>query len=173
MLRRSGILRLILLLPFLGFLTGCEGLLMRQPEKEPLARVGESYLYREDVESLLTENLSPEDSASFVNNKINTWASRQLMLSRARINLPEEKLKEYEALISDYRAELYTRAYKEALVAQIEDTLVREDQLLEFYENEKENFRLQEKIIQLRFVELPLQFLNRGPNAWADLKART
>ena len=160
-LRRPTALLIVVLLPALGLVAGCEGLFRQKPEREPLARVGEEYLYLEDIEALLTEDLSAADSAAFVNNQINTWAARQLMLSRARINLPEEKLKEYESLISDYRAELYTRAYKEALVAQIEDTLMPQEELQEFYEKEKENFRLQEKIIQLRFIELPLQFLNR------------
>ncbi|MDX1332071.1 MAG: peptidyl-prolyl cis-trans isomerase [Robiginitalea sp.] len=145
----------------LVFAAGCEDLWRNEPETIPLARVGEKYLYPEDIQEFLNENLSPQDSAAMVSNLINTWATRELLLSRAKINLPEAKITEFESLISDYRAELYTRAYREALVAQISDTLVGEEEMQAFYENEKENFRLQEKIIQLRFIELPLQFLNR------------
>jgi hypothetical protein len=145
----------------LVFASGCEGLWRNQPETKPLARVGEKYLYPEDIRELLNENLSPQDSAAMVSNLINTWATRELLLSRAKINLPEDKIQEFESLISDYRSELYTRAYKEALVAQVSDTLVGEEEMRAFYEDEKENFRLQEKILQLRFIELPLQFLNR------------
>lgn len=145
----------------LVFAAGCEDLWRNEPETKPLARVGEKYLYQEDIQELLNENLSPQDSAAMVSNLINTWATRELLLSRAKINLPEDKIAEFESLISDYRAELYTRAYREALVAQISDTLVGEEEMQAFYQNEKENFRLQEKILQLRFIELPLQFLNR------------
>jgi len=155
------LLRAALWVPLLVFFAGCEDLWRKEPESEPLARVGESYLYLEDIRDLLDENLNPQDSAALVSNLINTWATRKLLLSRAEINLPEERIQEFESLISDYREELYTRAYKEALVAQISDTLVGEEEMREFYENEKENFRLQEKILQLRFIELPLQFLNR------------
>lgn len=155
------LLHATLWLSTLVFLAGCGDLWRKEPENQPLARVGESYLYAEDVRDLLDKNLSPQDSAAFVSNLINTWATRQLLMSRAKINLPEERIEEFESLISDYRAELYTRAYKEALVAQISDTLVGDEELSEFYESEKENFKLQEKIVQLRFVELPLQFLNR------------
>ena len=154
-------LRATLWLLLLVFSAGCEDLWRNEPETIPLARVGEKYLYQEDIQELLNENLSPQDSAAMVSNLINTWATRELLLSRAKINLPEAKIAEFESLISDYRAELYTRAYREALVAQISDTLVGEDEMHAFYENEKENFRLQEKILQLRFIELPLQFLNR------------
>lgn len=155
------LLHATLWLSTLVFLAGCGDLWRKEPDNQPLARVGESYLYAEDVRDLLDKNLSPQDSAAFVSNLINTWATRQLLMSRAKINLPEERIEEFESLISDYRAELYTRAYKEALIAQISDTLVGDEELSEFYESEKENFKLQEKIVQLRFVELPLQFLNR------------
>jgi hypothetical protein len=142
-------------------IAGCEGLFREKPRETPLARVGESYLYLEDIEPRLTGTFTPEDSLALVNNLINEWATRELLLSKARINLAEDQLREFESLISDYRAELYTRAYKEALVAQIADTLVREDELLGFYEKEKENFRLQEKLLQLRFIEIPKQFINK------------
>lgn len=153
--------RAALWLPLLVFLTGCEELWRKEPKNNPLARVGTNYLYPADIRDLLDENLSPQDSAALVSNLINTWATRELLLSRAKINLPEDKIQEFESLISDYRAELYTRAYKEALVAQISDTVVGTAEMQQFYETEKENFRLQEKIVQLRFIELPLQFLNR------------
>jgi hypothetical protein len=141
--------------------SGCDGVLREKPRGTPLARVGDSYLYVEDIKPKLTGTLTAADSVAYVNNLINEWAKRQLLLSKARINLPEEQLKEFELLISDYRTELYTRAYKEALVAQIADTLIGQEELLTFYEKEKENFKLQEKILQLRFIEIPQQFINR------------
>ncbi|WP_422081067.1 peptidyl-prolyl cis-trans isomerase [Ulvibacterium sp.] len=140
----------------------CGSYLKENEEKVPLARVGERYLYKEDVSPLLRKGISPEDSASFVTNYINNWASKQLLLDRAKINLQEEKLAEFDALVADYRTDLYTRAYKEALVNQGSDTLVSPSQLESFYEREKENFKLKEKLVQLRFIELPTEFLNKG-----------
>ena len=105
--------------------------------------------------------MSKADSVSFVTNYINNWASKQLLLSKAKINLPEEKLDEFNALVNDYRTDLYTRAYKEALVLQGSDSLISDNQLQDFYEQEKENFKLKEKIIQLRFIELPKAFLDK------------
>lgn len=127
-----------------------------------LARVGESYLYREDIKPLMTDGMSKSDSISFVTNYINNWASKQLLLSKAIINLPEDKLNDFNALVRDYRTDLYTRAYKEALVIQGADSVVTENQLQDFYESEKENFKLKEPIVQLRFIELPKPFLNKA-----------
>jgi hypothetical protein len=133
----------------------------KQPEATPVARVGDRYLYRADLASLMDPGMSPADSAAVASNLINMWAIEQLLLDKARINLPEDQIERFESLVSDYRAELYTRAYKEALVGQAADTMVRASELAAFYEQEKENFKLQEKLVQLRFIELPLQFLNR------------
>ncbi len=142
-------------------LFSCDSLWKNDKDKEPLARVGHTYLYKEDVKELLGDNLSDQDSASFVTNYINNWATKQLLLGKARINLPEEKLADFEQLVADYRTDLYTRAYKEALVLQSEDTTMIASELQSFYDKEKENFKLKEKLVKLRFVELPKQFLNK------------
>lgn len=143
-------------------IVSCGSFLKEKEEKEPLARVGDHYLYKEDILPLLRKGISHEDSASFVTNYINNWASKQLLLDKAKINLQEEKLAEFDALVADYRTDLYTRAYKEALVSQGSDSLVSQSQLKSFYEREKENFKLKEKLVQLRFIELPTEFLNKG-----------
>lgn len=144
-----------------GISISCSGLFKKEEERRPIARVGDSYLYKEDLEPLLNEVVTKEDSAVLVTNYINNWATRQLLFSKAKINLSQEKLAEFDALVADYRTDLYTRAYKEALVEQGSDTAVTEAQLERFYDQDKDNFRLREKLVSLRFVELPKQFINR------------
>ncbi|MFX0558239.1 peptidyl-prolyl cis-trans isomerase [Maribacter sp. CXY002] len=145
----------------MGVLVSCNSLFKKQEERKPLARVGESYLYPEDIAPLLTQGMTKGDSASFVSGYINNWASKQLLLSKSKINLPEEKIAQFEALVDDYRADLYTRAYKEALVSIGADTVINKNQLETFYELEKENFKLKERIVRIRFVSLPKNFLNK------------
>ncbi|WP_232520981.1 peptidyl-prolyl cis-trans isomerase [Flagellimonas nanhaiensis] len=145
----------------LAFFTSCDSLFKENEEKEPLARVGDQYLYKEDIASLITEDMNAEDSTLFVTNYINNWASKQLLLSKSKINLPEDRLAEFDRLVSDYRADLYTRAYVEALVLQEQDTAITESQLRDYYEKQKENFKLSEKLVQLRFICLPGQFLDK------------
>lgn len=156
-IQRVNYLTVILFLLVLG---ACSSIFKKE-EPQFLARVGEKYLYREEVAQLLGKGMSKEDSASFVTNYINNWASKQLLLEKAKINLPEGKLTEYDALVSDYRTDLYTRAYKEALVRKGSDSVVSQSQLENFYDAEKENFRLKEKLVKLRFVALPPEFLNK------------
>ncbi len=157
--RKPGGFTLAVLLSF--SIIACGRFIKEDVENRPVARVGEVYLFEEDIANLLPDNTSPQDSAALVINYINNWAIKQLLLTKAEINLPEERLLEFEALVNDYRMDLYTRAYREALVLKAEDTLITDSQMLEIYEKEKENFKLREKLVQLRFVELPKQFLNK------------
>jgi len=142
------------------FLFSCNSFLKNDANEEPLARVGDTYLYWDEVVAVLGENITKQDSASMVTNYINNWATKQILLEKAKINLPDEKIAEFEQLVSNYRTDLYTRAYKEALVNQVKDTVISQEELIRFYEEEKENFKLKEKIVKLRFIEIPLQFLN-------------
>ncbi|TMM53369.1 peptidyl-prolyl cis-trans isomerase [Maribacter algarum] len=142
-------------------LSSCGSFLKDADENAPIARVGENYLYKEDIAPLLYDGMTKGDSTTIVTNFINNWASKQLLLSKAKINLPEEKLAEFDELVSNYQTDLYTRAYKDALVQQAADSMVTDTQLKRFYEKEKENFRLQERIVKIRFVQLPKRFLNK------------
>ena len=147
---------------FLCGFYSCGKFFEKQPDQEPLARVGEEYLYQSEIEPLLGVHISKEDSISFVTSYINNWASKKLLLGKAKINLSEDKMAEFNELVANYQNDLYTRAYKEALVAQGSDSMVTGQQLEDFYNLEKQNFRLKEKLVQLRFVQLPKQFLDKG-----------
>ena len=142
-------------------LVSCGSFLKENNENNPIARVGENYLYKDDVQSLLYEGITKGDSNTIVTNYVNNWASKQLLLSKAKIYLPEEKLAEFNALVDDYKADLYSRAYKDALVYQAADSTVTKSQMRRFYEKEKENFRLKERLVKIRFVQLPKRFLNK------------
>ncbi|MFS4494686.1 peptidyl-prolyl cis-trans isomerase [Maribacter sp. 2308TA10-17] len=142
-------------------LSSCGSFLKDADENAPIARVGENYLYKEDIAPLLYDGMTKGDSTTIVTNFINNWASKQLLLSKAKINLPESKLAEFDELVSNYQTDLYTRAYKDALVQQAADSMVSDSQMKRFYEKEKENFRLQERIVKIRFIHLPKRFLNK------------
>ncbi|MBT8263918.1 MAG: peptidyl-prolyl cis-trans isomerase [Muriicola sp.] len=139
----------------------CEGLFQQETDNEPLARVGNTYLYKADIKAIPGDAMTAQDSISFVTNYVNNWAVKQLLFSKAQINLTEDQIQEFDRLVANYRLDLFTRAYKEALVLSGEDTTITDSQLQSFYEQEKENFVLKEKLVQLRFIEIPLQFLNK------------
>lgn len=129
-------------------------------DREPIARVNETYLYKEDVADLVPEGTSKEDSLVIVNGYINRWARQLLLMDGALLNLSEEKQKEFSKLVEQYKSDLYTKAYLEALVKKNIDTVVNADEAEVFYEANKESFKLNDDLLQLRYISLPLNPIN-------------
>lgn len=125
------------------------------PEEKVVARLNDNYLFVSDIRKLISENTSPEDSAVIVNNYINRWATRHLLIDRALVNLNPDELNRYERLVEEYRSDLLTEAYKNIVVSKQLDSIVNEQEYLEYYENNKENYRLNEVLLKVRYIQLP------------------
>ncbi|QHI35527.1 hypothetical protein IMCC3317_08730 [Kordia antarctica] len=123
-------------------------------EGEPVARVGENYLYKSDLAPLLSENMTSDDSTIIVNNYINRWATQELFILRSKINLSQEKQDAFEALIAEYRRDLYIEAYKEAIVKKTIDTTVTAFDEAAYYDSNKENFKLNVELLKLRYINI-------------------
>ncbi|MCT8340958.1 peptidyl-prolyl cis-trans isomerase [Flavobacteriaceae bacterium TK19130] len=134
----------------------------QEPEGEPVARVNDTYLYMEDLSGLVPAGTSEADSTIIVNNYINRWATQRLLMDKALINLPDEQLEKYQRLLKDYKTELYTEGYKNAIVAQELDSSVSENELQLFYEENKQNFRLNDELLKVRYLQVPPSFSNLG-----------
>ena len=126
----------------------------KEEEKEVIARVNGSYLYEEDVNSLISENTSPEDSALLVSNFINRWATQKLLIDRAKVNLSVEQQKEFDKLVQNYQNELYAKAYTDAIVARQLDTGISREAAQQYYEENGENFLLNDDLVKLRYINL-------------------
>ncbi len=133
----------------------------RTDDRIPVARVGESYLYMDDVKDLVAEGTSVEDSTLLVNGFITRWATQLLLVDGAKRNLPEDIQNDFNKLINQYRNDLFTKAYVEALVKRNIDTAVSLSEAKKVYESNKESFKLNEELIKLRYVNVAQNALNR------------
>ena len=126
------------------------------PEQKPqsIARVGKNYLYKSDIATLVPAGTSKEDSLLLVRDFIDRWASQKLLIDAAERNLSDTKKKEYNALIKQYKIDLYTRAYIEEVVRNTVDTIVSQEELKKYYDENKENFKTNGTLVRLRFINL-------------------
>lgn len=154
MMRRT--LALIVLL--IGF-SGCQYFAPEESQKRPLARVNQSYLYLEDIRDLLGVNTSSQDSALIIQNQINKWATQQLLIDQAKINLSLDLQSDLEELIQQYRTDLYTESYKGKIVTALLDSVISPEEMQNYYELNRENFKLNEALVRCRFVHLDEQYL--------------
>ncbi|WP_353779533.1 peptidyl-prolyl cis-trans isomerase [Winogradskyella sp. 3972H.M.0a.05] len=129
-------------------------------DRIPVARVNDNYLYKEDIEAIIPEGSSKTDSTFLANNYINRWALQLLLMEGAERNLTEAKQSEYDALVDQYKSDLFTKAYIEGLVKKNIDTVVSNSEANEVYENNKESFKLNEELVKLRYISLPINAIN-------------
>jgi hypothetical protein len=140
---------------FLIFLTVCSCTYFKPEQKpESIARVGKSYLYKSEIATLIPVGTSKEDSLLLVRDFINRWASQKLLIEAAERNLSDAKKGEYNALIKQYKIDLYTKAYIEELVKKTVDTIVTKEELKRYYNENKENFKTNGTLVRLRFINL-------------------
>ena len=130
-------------------------------DRIPVARVNDNYLYEDDIKGLVAEGTSPKDSILVVNGFITRWATQLLLVDGSERNLPEEQQQEFIKLVERYKKDLFTKAYLEALVNKTMDTLVTPEEAKKVYETNKETFKLNEELIKFRYINIPLNALNK------------
>lgn len=138
----------------------CDSLFKKQEPDDAVARVNDNYLYREDIQKIVPEGASKADSTLIVDNYINNWASRILLFENSKLNLPEAQQENYNDLVDEYKSDLYSKAYMEALVKRSIDSVVNNEEAADTYEANKESFKLNDEILKLRYISLPQNAVN-------------
>ena len=137
---------------FTLFLFSCD--LIQDKSDQILARVNDDYIFNSDLKKVLPRNLSVEDSILFTNNFINNWAKRKLLFEKALINLDESEQNELFDLIDTYKNEIFSYAYQEKIVKSTMDTIINERSIVDYYDLNKSNFKLNQEIIKARYLIL-------------------
>jgi len=116
-----------------------------------VARVNGTYLYQEDLQGIVPPGTSPEDSVEKVQNFVDDWVRQTLLLQKAELNL-SDKLKSFEKELENYRKTLLIYRYQEMLVNQQLDTVVTEEEIRKYYEENPSNFELRKNIVKASYI---------------------
>ncbi|MEI2759830.1 MAG: hypothetical protein V9G42_10430 [Bacteroidia bacterium] len=146
-----------LLLAFAGtvFLMSCNNLpvnFKKDKNKNAIARVYDKYLYSHDIKDLVPKDATPQDSSMIVKSFIDDWIKQNIVLHQAESNLLEEH-KNVERQLQEYRNSLITFAYEQELVRQRLDTTVTEQEIEQYYNDNKQNFLLKSNIVKATFIK--------------------
>ncbi len=145
---------------FFLLLQSCNYFTIKKNTKKPVARVNNTYLYKEDFKSIFITNITKNDSILLAKNYINNWVKQQLLLSKAQINL-ENKEAEFNELVKKYKEGLFINSYKEAVVKQYLNTEITNKDISQFYLNNNQKFKLNEELIKLKFIKISKEILNK------------
>ena len=139
------------------FLISCDLFDVQEKQRtnnEILAIVNTEKFFKKDLTILLPQNISKIDSQLLVKSYIQDWAIKKLLLEKAQNNSSLEMVNQIDDLVKDYKESLLINNYKEQLVKQKLDTIVTEKELEEYYLLNKENFKLNEELVKIKFLHI-------------------
>lgn len=123
-------------------------------EENLLVEVDGNFLYREDLQKVFPKGLSKEDSLLFAEKYIRDWIEDALLYNVAENNIPNTDM--VDELVENYRKTLIVHTYQQELIKQKLSSEIPEQELTEFYENNRHLFVLERPLVKGLFIKIPL-----------------
>lgn len=142
--------RSLISLSLLLFFAACAA-----PEEDSplLAKVYDRELHVDDVAGIVPPGLAHEDSLTLLDNYVEQWIRQAVILSKAEKNVTEDFSRE----LQEYKNSLLAYAYERQVLDQILDTVVKDSQIREYYQNHKADFPLKSSIVKAVYVVAPVK----------------
>lgn len=142
------------------FASGCDFIRMKQnrlselENREAVARVNNTYLYKDELSGIAAFGSTKEDSADRVEAYVDSWIRKELLIQEAarKININEA---EVERKILDYRYSIIAYEYQSYYIKQNLDTVFSDSEIEAYYKNNIDNFILKQNIVRATFVKVP------------------
>jgi len=144
----------------ISLVSGCDLIRMKKDGfndfdgREPIARVNNTFLFKDELTGIAAFGSSKEDSAARVEAYVDSWIRKELLIQEAarKININEA---EVERKILDYRYSLIAYEYQSYYIQQNLDTVFTEAEVKDYYENNIDNFILKQNIVRATFIKVP------------------
>jgi hypothetical protein len=94
------------------------------------------------------------DSLQIANRLIDDWAEQLLYLKKAEINLSSTEKKRLDELVRTYRNDLYVKTYKDKAIQSLLDSVVEPQEIQDYFEQNKANFRTNKDLLRGRYVRV-------------------
>ncbi len=117
-------------------------------DKNILASAYDKKLYYDDVILELPSNII--DTSLYIEKYIQEWVSDQVMLKQALINIDEDEY--IDASVQKFKNSLVIFEYQKELINQNFDTTISSVEILDYYNNNIDKFKLDQDIFKGRLV---------------------
>ena len=122
----------------------------------PVAEI-DKVLYYDEIPQLIQKGVNEADSAAIIQNYINKWAKRELLLQKAEENLTPEMKAEIDRQLEETRANLVIYQYQRQMMLEKMDTVISETELENYYTANEKSFILNSNIVKALFIKLPVE----------------
>jgi hypothetical protein len=123
----------------------------------PVAEVDNVILYYDEIPQLIQHGMSEADSTAIIQNYINKWAKRRLLLKKAEDNLTPELRSVLEQQIEETRTNLVIYQYQQQMILERMDTVLSDAELENYYKLNEKSFILNSDIVKALFIKLPVE----------------
>lgn len=118
-----------------------------------LVEVGKSSLTRGQVEEIIPQGLSQLDSVLAAESYIKLWIKDQLLFEKAEANVGKDQA--IKELVDNYRHSLLVFTYQERLLKERLSKNISDKELLDYYNEHNDQFKLSNNIIRGMFLVVP------------------
>lgn len=121
--------------------------------RTPLVEIGGEYLYLDEMQKVIPQNLRSEDSVQWVEDFIRNWVEEELLYQKAEHNVRSND--HIEQMVRDYRKALIMQDYQQQLIAEKLGKEITETEMRNFYQSHQDLFVLKEPAIMGLFIKVP------------------
>lgn len=151
--------RLVYFVVLMLLLYGCNSS-NKKSGRLPVAKVGNTILYYDQIPQIFQAEETETDSAATVQNYINRWARKELLLQKAEENLTPEYRDEISKQIEETRANLVIYQYQRQMMLEKMDTVISDTELEKYYSENEGSFMLSSNIVKALFIKIPAETPN-------------
>jgi len=126
---------------------------------EPVAKVGVKVLTMDELSKNTPNFLDATDSSLWADDYIKKWIQRELLLQKAEENLKGD-LKDVSNELEEYRNSLLVFRYKNELIKEKMDTLLKESDIQKYFNQHRESFILNRNIVKAIYIKIPVEVTN-------------
>jgi len=131
----------------------CQQQVADDNSQQAVLEVEGKFLYRADLDKIIPEGTSFEDSTNLADAYIRKWITDVLLYENAKRNIANEDV--VEDMVEEYRKSLTIHYYQQRLVAQRLQEPTN-DEAADFYSKHSDQFLLSENMLRGVFLKVPL-----------------
>jgi len=148
--------KIIITLLIISISAGCKE--NNKPLKRiAVAEIDKVVLYYDEIPQLIQKGINEPDSAAIIQNYINKWAKRELLLKKAEENLAPDMKADIARQLEETRANLVIYNYQRQMMLEKMDTVISENELENYYSANEKSFLLNSNIVKALFIKLPVE----------------
>lgn len=151
----------VVILLIVSLITGCNFLNKNKENGQTtslkVASVNDRVLPLEELRQMYPDHLNPEDSISITSALIDRWIKKEVFLFEAERSVMD--MDKLNRLVEDYRESLIIHEYEGELLSQFTDTVVTEEQIQQFFNQNPDQFKLKKTIIRYNLAIFPRESL--------------